>query len=92
MGVGLAGISPLAFGLAANEASADRRGGAFGVVFSARTFAVAVGGTAGGALFQLVTLSGVIAIGATLLLVALIAFRISGQRQSARVEPRRPGS
>ena len=48
MGVALAGTGPLAFGLAAAEVSADRRGGAFGVVFSARTFAVAVGGATGG--------------------------------------------
>ena len=60
MGVGMAGIGPLAFGLAAGEASADRRGGAFGGVFSARTFAAAVGGISGGVLFDLVRLEGVL--------------------------------
>ncbi|MDE0904119.1 MAG: MFS transporter [Planctomycetota bacterium] len=48
LGAAVAGIGPLAFGLAAGEVEAGRRGGAFGVVFSARTAAVAVGGVIGG--------------------------------------------
>ncbi|HIG87601.1 MAG TPA: MFS transporter [Planctomycetes bacterium] len=48
LGAAVAGIGPLAFGLAAGEVEAGRRGGAFGVVFSARTAAVAVGGGIGG--------------------------------------------
>jgi len=47
LGAAVAGIGPLAFGLAAGEVEAGRRGGAFGVVFSARTAAVAVGGASG---------------------------------------------
>ena len=46
LGAAVAGIGPLAFGLAAGQVEAGRRGGAFGVVFSARTAAVAVGGQA----------------------------------------------
>jgi len=48
LGAAVAGIGPLAFGLAAGQVEAGRRGGAFGVVFSARTAAVAVGGVIGG--------------------------------------------
>lgn len=75
MGIGLAGIGPLAFGLAAGQARADRRGGAFGVVFSARTFAVAVGGTAGGALYTLLEARGLMLLGALLVVAALVVFR-----------------
>ncbi|MEO1698194.1 MAG: MFS transporter [Planctomycetota bacterium] len=82
MGVGMAGIGPLAFGLAAGEASADRRGGAFGVVFSARTFAAAVGGMSGGVLFDLVRLEGVLLLGSLLLVFALVGFRRSSARAS----------
>ncbi|MDF1839053.1 MAG: MFS transporter, partial [Planctomycetota bacterium] len=62
MGLGMAGASPLTHGLAANVATADRRGGAFGVIFSARTLAVAVGGTSGGLLFPLIGARGVMAV------------------------------
>jgi MFS family permease len=75
MGVGMAGIGPLAFGLAAGQASADRRGGAFGVVFSARTFAVAVGGMIGGALYDEVGARGVMLLAGVLLVGTLVVFR-----------------
>lgn len=91
MGVGMAGIGPLAFGLAAGEASADRRGGAFGVVFSARTFAVAIGGTAGGLMYPYLGLRGILAVSGALLLGTLMLFRASaGSRAtaSARTHPR----
>tara|TARA_R110002072_G_scaffold185165_3_gene341888 strand:- start:992 stop:2368 length:1377 start_codon:yes stop_codon:yes gene_type:complete len=48
MGVAMAGVGPLAFGLAAAEVEGERRGSAFGVVFSARTMAIALGGAIGG--------------------------------------------
>ncbi len=73
MGLGMAGASPLTHGLAANEAAADRRGGAFGVIFSARTLAVAVGGTCGGQLFPWIGARGVM-LGAGLTLVAALWF------------------
>ena len=75
LGVGMAGTGPLAFGLAAGQASADRRGGAFGVVFSARTFAVAVGGTAGGMMYPWIGARGVLAASAVLLILALANFQ-----------------
>ena len=81
MGVGMAGIGPLAFGLAAGEASADRRGGTFGVVFAARTFAVATGGVIGGVLYPVIGARGVMLGSAVLILVTLVVFRSgSGER------------
>ena len=74
LGVGMAGTGPLAFGLAAGEANSDRRGGAFGLVFSARTLAVAVGGTAGGLVYPWLGASGILLSSTGVLLVALGLF------------------
>lgn len=76
MGVGMSGIGPLAFGLAAGEASADRRGGAFGAVFSARTFAVAVGGIVGGAAYDFVGARGLMLVSSTIIVAALAGFAV----------------
>lgn len=78
MGIGMAGIGPLAFGLAAGEAPAERRGGAFGVVFSARTLAVAVGGTSGGFLYPVLEARGLMVMAALLVAGTLLLFRRSG--------------
>ncbi len=75
MGVGMAGVGPLAFGLAAGEASVDRRGGAFGLVFSARTLAVAVGGTVGGLVYPFIGVRGVMLGSALIVVLALLLFR-----------------
>ncbi|MEM9381722.1 MAG: MFS transporter [Planctomycetota bacterium] len=83
MGVGMAGIGPLAFGLAAGEASADRRGGAFGAMFSARTFAVATGGMVGGALYEPIGVRGVMLLSAALLLGTILAFRGAARAPAA---------
>lgn len=80
MGVGMSGIGPLAFGLAAGEASADRRGGAFGAVFSARTLAVAVGGIAGGYAYEYVGATGLMAASGVVVLAALSLFAARTQR------------
>lgn len=48
LGLAAAGSGPLAFGVAAAATSVDRRGGAFGVVFSARALAGALSAMAGG--------------------------------------------
>lgn len=74
MGIAMAGTGPIAFGLAAAETVADRRGGAFGVVFSARTLAVAVGATAGGAAAPWIGVRGVMIAGAVVIGVALLVF------------------
>jgi len=75
MGVAMAGTGPLAFGLAASEVSIDRRGGAFGIVFSARTLAVAIGGSCGGYLSAVVGIRGVMLFSAVLVLVATAFYR-----------------
>lgn len=64
MGIAMAGTGPLAFGLAAAHTGAERRGGAFGVVFSARTLAVAVGASAGGWAASSIGVEGVMVAGA----------------------------
>lgn len=84
-GVAMAGTGPLAFGLAAAEIQAERRGGAFGVVFSARTLAVAVGGTVGGGLASLVGLRGLMVVAAGVLALAVLPVAIQGRR-ARRVE------
>jgi len=83
MGVGMAGVGPLAFGLAAGEVSVDRRGGAFGLVFSARTLAVAVGGTAGGLVYPFIGVRGVMLGSALIVAVAVAFFRNSVSRSPA---------
>ncbi len=77
MGIAMAGIGPLAFGLAAGQASQERRGGAFGVVFSARTFAVAIGGTVGGFLNPYIGIRGVMVLSSVLLIGTIVLFRES---------------
>lgn len=49
-GAAMAGSAPLAFGVAAAESPAHQRGGAMGVVFSARALAIAIASMAGGVL------------------------------------------
>ena len=75
MGVALAGSGPLAFGLAAAEVASDRRGGAFGVVFSARTLAVAIGGSVGGFVSTWIGVRGLMLVAALLLAFSLRVFR-----------------
>ncbi len=75
MGAAIAGAGPLAFGLAAAEVPSERRGGAFGVVFSARTLATAVGGVSGGLLSVWIGVRGLMAVSALLLLAVMLVFR-----------------
>ncbi len=82
MGVSMAGTGPLAFGLAAAETGAQRRGGAFGVVFSARTLAVAVGAGAGGLASPWIGVRGVMLAGAVIVALAVAGF-VRGRRASA---------
>jgi len=75
MGVAMAGTGPLAFGVAAAETTVDKRGGAFGVVFSSRTLAVAVGGMAGGALATVVGVRGLLLLSGCVVGAALLVLR-----------------
>jgi DHA1 family multidrug resistance protein-like MFS transporter len=58
LGLGLtaAGAGPVAFGVVAAETEAERRGGAFGAMFSARALALALGAMASGPIVALVGL------------------------------------
>ena len=86
LGAAMAGSGPLAFGVAAAETSIERRGGAFGVVFSARAFAVALAAMVGGALSSVLTLRGLFCASAVLLaLSAGIVGR--APRKTAAVSP-----
>lgn len=82
LGAAMAGSGPMAFGLAAAETSVERRGGAFGVVFSARALAVASAAMIGGASSSVLTLRGLFVASALLLAAALWRVR-SGVRPSA---------
>jgi len=75
LGSGAAGTGPLAYGIAAAETPPDRRGGAFGVVFSARALALALAASAGGAASAWVGIRGLYAIGAALVLLAVLFVR-----------------
>jgi MFS family permease len=80
MGLALAGTGPLAFGVAAGGTSVDRRGGAFGVVFSARTLSIAIGGTLGGALAGWIGIRGLMLGSAALVALALLMMRLARER------------
>ena len=81
LGAAMAGSGPLAFGVAAAETSVERRGGAFGVVFSARAFAVAIAAMVGGALSSVLTLRGLFCASAVLL--ALSVGLVGGTRRKS---------
>jgi hypothetical protein len=70
VGAAMAGAAPCAFGLAAAEISVDRRGGAFGVVFSARALAVSVSATIGGWASEHLGIRGLFLAGAGLVLLS----------------------
>jgi len=79
LAVAMAGSSPLAYGLAANEIGIERRGGAMGAVFSARTLAIAISAMAGGALSRLIGIRGLFLLGGLVLVAVLLR---GGARQA----------
>jgi MFS family permease len=81
-GVAMAGVGPLAFGLAAGEVHAEKRGGAFGVVFSARTFAIAVGAQLGGWLSGLIGIRALMLVAGTVVVCVLLAFARASARRA----------
>jgi len=82
LGAAMAGSTPLAYGLAANQIGIERRGGAMGAVFSARTFAIAASAMFGGLASRWLGVRGLFVLGGVLLLMALLLTRL----------PRRPAS
>jgi MFS family permease len=72
LGAGMAGASPCAFGLAAAEIPVERRGSGIGVVFSARTLALALSAMCGGWLSQWIGIRGLFLCGAVTVGLALV--------------------
>ncbi|MFT7667421.1 MAG: DHA1 family multidrug resistance protein-like MFS transporter [Planctomycetota bacterium] len=72
LAVGLAGATPLAYGLAANEFGVQKRGSAMGAVFASRTFAYAISAIVGGFFSQYIGIRGLFLAGSLILLVVLI--------------------
>lgn len=69
LGAVMPGTNVAAFGVAATEIRDDRRGAAFGAVFSARAFAVSLGSMSGGALSAALGIRGLfLGVGALVLL------------------------
>jgi len=75
LGFGLAGASPSSYGLAGEAVPEGRRGGAFGVLFGARTLALATSAWAGGYLERFLGLRGLFIAGGVAVLVALVVLR-----------------
>jgi MFS family permease len=73
-GAAMAGAGPLAFGVAAAEIPEDRRGGAFGVVFSARALAVSSSAMLGGALAGWLGIRGLFALGGAAVVLSFWVF------------------
>ncbi len=76
LGATTPGSNVAAFGVAALETEHDRRGGAFGAVFSARALAVSIGAMFGGALSSLVGIHGLFVLTGAGILALLWAFRL----------------
>jgi len=75
LGASVAGATPLAYGLAAAEIPVDRRGGAFGALFGARTLALSTASMLGGLLSRWVGIRGLFAAGAALVLLSMFSVR-----------------
>ena len=91
LGAAMAGAGPLAFGVAAAETPDERRGGAFGVVFSARALAISASALAGGGLAAWVGMRGLFVLGGASILLALAWSSRARVGKSAHVDPD-PGS
>lgn len=79
----MAGSAPLSFGLAAREVGVERRGGAFGVVFASRTFAVAVSAMLGGWASRFLGVPGLFVCGGLAVLVTAWWMRNATQRRAS---------
>lgn len=82
-GAVMAGSSPLSFGLAAREASIDRRGAAFGVVFGVRTMAIAISAMLGGWLSRFVGVHGLFIAGGAIVVMTSWWMRTVAQRRAS---------
>lgn len=80
LGAAMAGSTPLAYGLAAGAIPVQRRGGAMGAVFSARTLAIALSAWAGGALASWLGVRGLFYLGGAILALLLGALAVRRRR------------
>lgn len=84
-GAAIAGSGPCAFGLAATEVPVEKRGGAFGVVFAARTLSVALAAFVGGLASRWLGIRGLYVVSGLIVLWAAIAMqRAVKQRERAQ--------
>jgi DHA1 family multidrug resistance protein-like MFS transporter len=74
-GAAIAGSATLAFGVAAAESPAERRGGAIGIVFSARAFAIATSSIVGGWLSAWTGVRGLFLASGLALIACLLVLR-----------------
>jgi len=78
------GVSVTSWGVAATESEQERRGGAFGAVFSVRAFALSLGSASGGVLSSLFGIRGLfLASGALVIAVWALALASKGRRGAA---------
>lgn len=82
-GLVMSGSSPLSFGLAAQEAPVERRGGAFGVVFGVRTLAIAVSAMIGGWLSRFLGVHGLFLCGGVLVIATALWLRLASRATAA---------
>lgn len=82
-GAVMAGSSPLSFGLAASEATVDRRGGAFGVVFGVRTLAIALSAMLGGWMSRFIGIRGLFVVGGIVVIVTAWWMKSAAQRRAS---------
>jgi MFS family permease len=75
LGASMAGAVPAGFGLAAASIPIERRGGAFGALFSAHTLAMSVSALIGGWACRYVGIQGLFLIGAALVVLPLAGLR-----------------
>jgi DHA1 family multidrug resistance protein-like MFS transporter len=90
-GAAIAGSAPLAFGVAAADSTPQQRGGAMGLIFSARALAVAVGSIAGGWLSSWLGVRGLF-VASALVLFACLAWLRRSRRAAPDLSPASPQS
>jgi MFS family permease len=79
LGLVSSGTNANAFGVAARETAVERRGSAFGAVFSARALAMSMGAMSGGALATALGIRGLFLAAAGLLLALLVPLAVLGR-------------
>ncbi len=82
-GLTATGTTAASSGVAATETAPERRGGAFGAMFSARALALSLGSLCGGALASAVGVRRLFAAASVTIAVAILALRLRGRRSAS---------